>query len=233
MPKQAKLASTVAVLIGLRGRQWVDENLEALTTDEITTEADHQLCHLDVKVSPGDVLPSSHTVHTRTTVKLNAHPCKCPHGQQHQFEKTGVSKVPARRQMKDGALQQVHTHLIQELCLQFGLSSEVVPRLRSQPDSGATAPDNITTSRNEAIRRKEIGPQVFAGEDGRPDRALRSRLEHYSLIEDGSASNSESAQEHAYPTDAKEFEKTKRRQATNQSRKSKRLKSVMTTSEKT
>ena len=140
--RQAKLASAVAVLIGPRGRHWVDESLAALTADQITTEADHQLCHFGIKVSPGDALPSSLTVHTRTTVKVNPHPCKCAQDQQHQFEKAERSKVPAKQLIKDGALQQVYALLIQELGSQLGLSSEVVPRLRSQPDTSATAPDN-------------------------------------------------------------------------------------------
>ena len=59
----AALHKIWCVLIGLRGRQWQDENLQLLVTDKIITEATINICALDIKVSEETKMPSSVAVH--------------------------------------------------------------------------------------------------------------------------------------------------------------------------
>jgi hypothetical protein len=70
--RQAAVSGACSILMGLRGKQWQDESLQALVSDNIVHEASIHLCHFDIKVSNDTALPSSVQLHAYATCILHS-----------------------------------------------------------------------------------------------------------------------------------------------------------------
>ena len=92
--RQTTEAGGQVVLIGLRGRHWQDESLQALISDSIVHESRYQLCRLgNIKVTKDSPHPSEVKLHAYTSFKATDLQCKCGDETTHTYELSDMQKL--------------------------------------------------------------------------------------------------------------------------------------------
>ena len=163
-----------AIIIGMRGRHWVDESLSTLLYDKLAFEQELALCRFGITIKPELVGPSDNKFHSYTSFPAPNFSCQCPAGARHTYELD--KELKGRGALKDQAARKLYGFIMDKLFNGI-CSATLEPRLRGKPDFAAS---------NQVL---DVG--MVAN------------------IKD--TTNQDPLESHAFPTDAKEREKERKK----------------------
>ena len=108
----AKTQDVPAIILGLHGRQWDNEELQRLTSENGMQKTHHQFCHFGIQACPGQ-LPSRVQHRTITTFQGSDSTCGCSRNTEHVFEYDHLTG-PGRSAAKEAATAKLCHHLAQK-----------------------------------------------------------------------------------------------------------------------
>ena len=98
--RTAAAVGVAATMFGPRGRNWQDESLQQLLTDNVAHESLHRLCRRGIQIENNSSHPSNATYTIFSTHRIDSSTCKCSPETVHDEDRKGSLNTEKKEEKK-------------------------------------------------------------------------------------------------------------------------------------